>query len=137
MLKKKLTKEDIATITKVLPSQLKDEERQEIIDSVFGKLKEYVGSRIDELTLVIDKLDPDKSLDLIANQVQAKFAYTDLAMYIDVLHSQFVEKMTFERLQNAFNTFYGEIVGINSGVIIEGKESVSADISAETSSTNN
>lgn len=137
MLKKKLTKEDITTIAGALPSQLKDQERQEIIDSVFGKLKEYVGARIDELTLIIDKLDPDKSLDLIANQVQAKFAYTDLLMYIEVLHSQFVEKMTFERLQNVFNTFYDEIVGVNSTVNIEGKDNISNNISAETSSNNN
>lgn len=140
MLKKKITKEDIASMVKVLPNQMKEQERQEIIDSIFIKLKEFVNSRIDELTLVIDKLDPDKSLDLIANQVQSKFAYTDLALYLEVLHTQFVERMTFDRLHNAFNVFYDGLVSSEDATNVESQDDMTNDVSsteAETLEPNN
>lgn len=109
MLKKKLTQEELDNITANLPKALDEEQKKELIDNVFFEIKKYLNAKSDTLQLIIDKLDDDKSLDLIANQIQSKFAVDDLLMYIEILHRQFVENMTFFKLQQNFNTFYSEI----------------------------
>lgn len=109
MLKKKLTQEELDNITANLPKALDEEQKKELIDNVFFEIKKYLNAKSDTLQLIIDKLDDDKSLDLIANQIQSKFAVDDLLMYIEILHRQFVDNMTFFKLQQNFNTFYSEI----------------------------
>lgn len=126
MLKKKLTQEELNTITANLPKALDEQQKVELINDVFIEIKKYLNTKSDTLQLIIDKLDEDKSLDLIANQIQSKIAVDDLLLYIEVLHRQFVENMTFDKLQQNFNVFYSNIkdkvVDIEKEQVVENPE---------------